>query len=140
MPPTFFVWAQADALTVPLQRAQIIKGTLINGEHHEQVYDVACSDGQAPDASTHRCTDNGAKVSLDDCSTQAGSGKAELKTLWQDPDYNADEQAFYYARVLENPTCRWSTWDAVKAGEKPRPDLQKVIQERAWSSPVWLRR
>jgi len=47
--------------------------------------------------------------------------------------------AFYYVRVLENPTCRWSTWDAIRAGVEPRPDIQATLQERAWSSPIWYR-
>ena len=55
----------------------------------------------------------------------------------EDPDFNPDHKAFYYVRVLENPTCRWSTWDALKSGEKPREDLPSTIQERAWSSPIW---
>ncbi len=57
-------------------------------------------------------------------------------TLWTDPTFNPQERSFYYARVLENPTCRWSTWDALRAGIQPRPDLSKTIQERAWSSPI----
>jgi hypothetical protein len=133
------VWAAADPEGTPLQRVQVIKGWLANGEHREQVFDVACSDGLKPDPATHRCPDNGARVSLEDCSISADSGSAALKTRWRDPDFDASAEAFYYVRVLENPTCRWSTWDAVRAGVEPRPDLPKTIQERAWSSPIWYR-
>ena len=68
----------------------------------------------------------------------AGVGAAELKTLWQDPNFTPGQEAFYYVRVLENPVCRWSTWDALREGVAPRSDLQATIQERAWSSPIWL--
>jgi len=135
--PTFLTWAIADPNTAKLQRVQIIKGWLENGEHQEQVYDVACSDGLSVDPQTHRCPDNGARVNLDDCSITAGVGAAELKTLWQDPSFTPGQEAFYYVRVIENPVCRWSTWDAIRAGEKPRSDLPATIQERAWSSPIW---
>ena len=136
--PSFIVWAARDANSAPLQRVQIIKGWLKDGEPHEQVFDVACSDGLTVDATTHRCPDNGARVNLSDCSFSADRGAAELKALWQDPEYDASQQAFYYARVLENPTCRWSTWDALRAGVEPRDNLDRVIQERAWSSPIWV--
>ena len=135
--PTFLTWAVADPNTANLQRVQIIKGWLESGEHQEQVFDVACSDGLSVDPQTHRCPDNGAQVNLDDCSRTANVGASELKTLWQDPDFTAGQEAFYYVRVLENPVCRWSTWDAIRAGEKPRSDLPATIQERAWSSPIW---
>lgn len=135
--PTFLTWAVADPNTAKLQRVQIIKGWLENGEHQERVYDVACSDGLSVDPETHRCPDNGAQVNLNDCSITAGVGASELKTLWQDPHFNPGQEAFYYVRVLENPTCRWTTWDAIRAGEKPRSDLPLTIQERAWSSPIW---
>ena len=103
---------------------------------NETVYDVACSDGLVVDAETHRCPDNGASVDLDICAISEGVGAAELRTIWSDPDFDAGERAFYYLRVLENPTCRWSTWDALRAGTSPRPDLPATIQERAWSSPI----
>jgi hypothetical protein len=120
-----------------LQRVQIIKGWLENGEHKERVYDVACSDGLSVDPDTNRCPDNGARVNLDDCSITADVGAGELKTLWQDPNFTPGQEAFYYARVLENPVCRWSTWDAIRAGQTPRSDLSSTLQERAWSSPIW---
>jgi hypothetical protein len=116
---------------------QIIKGWTVNGEHNEQVYDVACSDGGSVNPTTHRCPDNGAKVDINDCSISQGVGAGELKAAWTDPDFNPDHRAFYYVRALENPTCRWSTWDAIRAGVAPRPDLQTTIQERVWSSPIW---
>lgn len=137
--PKFIVWASGDPAGTPLQRLQVIKGYIKNGETAEQVYDVACSDGMSPDPQTHRCPDNGAKVNLADCSTTANVGDPEMLTLWEDPDYEANVDAFYYLRVLENPTCRWSTWDALKAAVEPRADLHKTLQERAWSSPIWVR-
>ncbi|MDC1400846.1 DUF3604 domain-containing protein [Gammaproteobacteria bacterium] len=137
--PQFLVWAQRDKLGAPLQRVQIIKGWVENasGTPKEQVYDVACSDGLTVDPITNRCPDNGARVNINDCSISNDVGAVELKTTWTDPDFDPTIKAFYYVRVLENPTCRWSTWDAVKAGVSPRPDLHKTIQERAWSSPIW---
>jgi hypothetical protein len=108
------------------------------GESHEFVYDVACSDGGAVDPTTQRCPDNGARVDLADCSISQGLGAGQLRTVWRDPDHHSEQRAFYYARVLENPTCRWSTWDALRAGIEPRSDLPSTIQERAWSSPIWI--
>ncbi|MEQ9450178.1 MAG: DUF3604 domain-containing protein [Pseudomonadales bacterium] len=137
--PVFLLWAVRDAQSAPLQRLQIIKGWLDNGETHEQVFDVACADELTVDPATHRCPDNGAKVNLADCAISADRGAAELKTLWQDPEFDGNQKAFYYARVLENPTCRWSTWDALRAGVPPREDVDPVIQERAWSSPIWVK-
>ena len=137
--PKFLVWAVRDPKSAALQRVQIIKGWIADGEPQERVYDVACSDGLRVDPSTHRCPDNGARVNLADCSITTEVGDAELKTQWTDPAFDAGQRAFYYVRVLENPTCRWSTWDAVRAGVEPRSDLKKTIQERAWSSPIWYK-
>ena len=135
--PRFLVWAISDPLGAPLQRAQIIKGWLEDGEHREKVFDVACSDGLSVDPITHRCPDNDATVNLDDCSISSDKGDSEIKTFWKDPEFRQDQDAFYYSRVLENPTCRWSTWDAMRDNESPRSDIPATIQERAWSSPIW---
>ena len=137
--PQFIVWAQRDKLGAPLQRVQIIKGWVENasGTPKEKVYDVACSDGLSVDPVTNRCPDNGARVNINNCSITSNVGAGELKTVWVDPEFDPSVKAFYYVRALENPTCRWSTWDAVKAGVAPRPDIHKTIQERAWSSPIW---
>ena len=137
--PQFLVWAQRDKLGAPLQRVQIIKGWVetASGTPKEKIYDVACSDGFAADPVTNRCPDNGARVNINDCSISNDVGAGELKTTWPDPDFDPAVKAFYYVRGLENPTCRWSTWDALKVGVKPRPDLHETIQERAWSSTIW---
>ena len=136
--PVFLASALSDPSSAPLQRLQIIKGWSDGESTFEAVYDVACAGGAAPDAETHRCPDNGARVDLSDCSIDESSGQASLSAAWSDPDFDPDQRAFYYARVLENPTCRWSTWDALRAGVAPRPDFPSTLQERAWSSPVWL--
>ena len=130
--PTFLVWAMADAQGTNLQRIQIIKGWLDNGESKEKVFDATCSDGLKVDKSSQRCPDNGAKVNLNDCSISKNKGSRELKTLWKDPEFLEDQEAFYYVRVLENPVCRWSTWDAIRSNQQPRSDVKSTIQERAW--------
>jgi hypothetical protein len=135
--PAFLVWAMRDAHSAPLQRVQIIKGWMEDGEPKEEVFDIACSDGLNPDPTTNRCADNGARVDAETCAISADVGAAEIKTLWWDPQFDPEQSAFYYTRVLENPTCRWSTWDALRAGVDPRPDLARTIQERSWSSPIW---
>ncbi len=137
--PGFFVWAMRDATTVPLDRLQVIKGWVSEGKPFEQVYDVACSNRASVDAATNRCPDNGATVDLATCAVSENRGAAELSTVWTDPDFQPGQRAFYYARVLENPKCRWSTWDAIRAGVAPDPELPATIQDRAWSSPIWAR-
>jgi hypothetical protein len=135
--PTFVVWALRDANSAPLQRVQIVKGWADGDVTKEAVFDVACSDGLKPDARTHRCPDNGAKVNLQDCSISQGKGAAELSTTWEDPDFHAKDSAFYYVRVLENPVCRYSQYDALKLGVAHPEGVSPTVQERAWSSPIW---
>ena len=135
--PSFFVWAVRDSYTAPLQRVQIIKGFVDSqGNLQEQVFDVACSDGGSPDPETYRCPDNNAKIDISNCAFSQDVGASELKTFWSDPTFEVDQRAFYYVRALENPTCRWSTWDAIRNNVEPRSDMPKTIQERVWSSPI----
>ena len=137
--PTFYAWAVRDPNTVGLQRLQVVKGWTVDGEHREAVVDIACSDGGTIDPETQRCSDNGATVDLATCDVSEDKGAAELAAVWQDPDFDPAQHAFYYVRVLENPKCRWSTWDAIRAGVPLRPDMHSTIQDRAWSSPIWVR-
>ena len=137
--PAFYAWAIRDPNTVGLQRLQIVKGWIEEGEHQEAVVDVACSDGGTVDPETRRCPDNGATVDLATCDVSEDNGAGELAAVWRDPDFDPAQHAFYYVRVLENPKCRWSTWDAIRAGVAPRPDMHATIQDRAWSSPIWYR-
>jgi hypothetical protein len=133
--PRFVVQALRDPGTPEapgslLQRIQIVKGWIENGEAHEQVLDVA---GQAA---------NGADVDLATCEAR-GPGAESLCAVWTDPAFDPAHPAFYYARVLENPTCRWSTWEclALPAESRPpacsNPEVPRTIQERAWTSPIW---
>ncbi len=135
--PSFYLWASKDPDTQTLQRIQVIKGWIENGERKEEVFDVACSDGGSVDPATNRCPDNGARVDIATCATTPDKGANELSATWTDPNFDASQYAFYYARVLENPKCRWSTWDAIRAGTAPNPDMHATIQDRAWSSPIW---
>ena len=134
--PAFLLMASADTESAPLQRLQIIKGWVDADGTHEVVIDVACAGGAPVNPETSRCADNGAKVDISDCSINEETGAGQLAALWRDPEFKAAQRAFYYARAIENPTCRWSTWDANRAGIAPRPDLPTTIQERAWSSPI----
>lgn len=137
--PQFYVWAMRDPIDAPLQRMQMIKGWIDNdGQTHEAVFDIACADGLTTDPETGQCPDSGASVDLQTCQYSTQLGSNELKVLWSDPEYNPEQAAFYYVRVLMNPTCRWSTYDAIRLGRMPDPRVPATLQERAWSSPIWL--
>ncbi len=133
--PDLFVWALRDPESAALQRLQVVKGWRDGNQTFERVYDVACASGSV-DPDTHRCPDSPATVDLGTCA-YSDHGAGELRTLWHDPDFEPDQRAFYYARVLEEPTCRWSTWEANRAGVAPPAQVPATIQERAWSSPIW---
>ncbi|WP_428410396.1 DUF3604 domain-containing protein [Hyphococcus sp.] len=137
--PQFAVIAMRDVHSAPLQRIQIVKGWRDEtGKSFEKVFDVACADGGAVGPATQRCPDNGATVDLQTCAFSQDKGDAEIKGVWTDPEFDPAQSAFYYARVLENPTCRWSTWDAIRTNVEPNPKLSKTIQERAYTSPIWF--
>ena len=136
--PNFLIWAIRDAKRAPLDRVQIIKGWVLpSGKPYEQIFDIGCSGNNKPDPISHRCPETKAKVDLKTCKISKNIGSDEIKAIWSDPEFDPSLKAFYYVRVLENPTCRWSTWDAIRAGSSPRPGLKTTIQERAWSSPIW---
>ena len=116
---------------MPLQQLQVIKGWYDdNGDHQQRVITVA---GDA---------NNGATVNLDTCAPQ-GEGFAQLCSVWQDPEFDAEQRAGYYLRAVENPSCRYSAWQCLELPESERPadcdsaQVPKLIQERAWSSPIW---
>ena len=136
--PHFVAWATKDPNSANLQKIQIVKGWAEGGQTHEKVYDIVCSDGLKPDSKTQRCADNDATVNLTDCSYSNDKGATELSASWTDPDFESADRTFYYVRVLENPTCRWSTYDAHRANVALPDDVPPVIQERAWSSPIWF--
>ena len=123
----------------PLQRVQIVKGWIdAEGEAHEEVRDVVCSDGLEVDAGTGRGADNGAGVELTTGRITSGQGAGELMAAWKAPNFDGSTDAFYYVRVIQNATCGWSTYDAIRLGEDPDPSVPATICERAWSSPIWI--
>ncbi|MBV9269351.1 MAG: DUF3604 domain-containing protein, partial [Acidobacteriaceae bacterium] len=136
-PPRLLAWAVQDPDGPSLQKLQIIKGWTRNGQAFEAVYDIACSGGAKPDPTSHRCPDNGATVDLHTCETAPAKGSAELASTWIDPTFDVGERSFYYVRVIANPSCRWTTYDAIAAGQEPPKTVPATVQERAWSSPVW---
>ncbi|MCP4004309.1 MAG: DUF3604 domain-containing protein [bacterium] len=137
--PTFYVAAQGDWMSAPLQRVQIIKGWIdAQGKTHEKVRDIACTDGLEVDPATLRCPDNGASVDLISCKPTGNAGAMQLMKAWKDPDFDPAQDAFYYVRVLQNPTCRWSTYDALRLSREPDPRVPATLRERVWSSPIWI--
>jgi hypothetical protein len=137
--PEFVVIAMRDIHSAPLQRIQMIKGWVdASGQSFEKIFDVACSDRGQVDGATQRCPDNGATVDPKTCEISQNKGAGQLQSVWIDPDFDPRQHAFYYARVIENPTCRWSTWDAIRADVAPNPKLPLTIQERAHTSPIWF--
>lgn len=133
-PPQFLAWAARDVNSAPLERLQMIKVWVEENSPQEQVIDIACAEGVPLQG---RCDDQGLSIDISDC-TRSGIGASELKTVWADPDYKAGEKAAYYLRVLEAPKCRWSTWDAVRRGSPPNPSMKTTVQDRAWSSAIWV--
>ncbi len=138
-PPSFVVSAVKDPTSAKLDRIQIIKGWSRNGQTFEKIYDVAWAGARKPDPTTGKVPPIGSTVDLAKGTYTNTIGDAELKTVWTDPDFDPSLDAFYYARVLEIPTPRWSTVQAAKLGRTPPsgPGFTPVIQERAWTSPIW---
>jgi hypothetical protein len=137
--PTFLVGAMKDALSGNLDRIQIVKGWVDKaGKPHEKIYDVAWGnadrrkpgkDGKVPPV--------GDTVDVATATWTDTIGDPELAGVWKDPDFDPSVRAFYYARVIEIPTPRWTAYDQVRFGIKMSPDVPMKHQERAWTSPVW---
>jgi len=135
---SLFVWAVKDPDNAPLAKVQVIKGWIENGERQEIVHDIACG-GSELDPHTGKCAPNGASVDMTDCRWTDEGDASELKVRWTDPDYDVREDAFYYVRVVQNPTCRWTTYDSLRLGRKPPDDVPAVVTEMAWGSPIWVK-
>ncbi|HBZ49094.1 MAG TPA: hypothetical protein DEO43_02110, partial [Halieaceae bacterium] len=127
--PRFWVWAIQDPDGPPLDRIQIVKGWVENGEKRQRVRDVVCSNGRLPGASG-KCRRTTADVNLKTCERTGKEGASELQVTFSDPDFSAEQSAFYYARVLENPSCRWTTRFANSADRDLPDDLPATVQER----------
>jgi hypothetical protein len=135
--PSFVVWAVKDPTSGNLDRIQIIKGWTKNGQSFEKIFDVVWAGDRKPDKWTGRVPAIKSTVDIANATYTNDEGSTELKTVWSDPEFDPSLHAFYYARVLEIPTPRWSLIQAVKAGVPP-PDMVPLTgQERAWSSPIW---
>ena len=136
--PAFLVHAARDPQGANLDRVQLVKGWLAaDGSLHERIWDVAVSDGRRILASGRVERPVGSTVDVDAASYSNTIGAPELLAYWKDPDFNADLPAFYYVRVLEIPTPRWTAYDRAYFGTDMDPAVPLVHQERAYSSPVW---
>jgi len=127
--PEFRILAQKDPLEAPLHKVQLIKGWTNNGVALERVLDLYCSES---------CTDEIFKVNLETCEIDQNQGEEEITVSWTDETYKPEQNAFYYVRVLQVPTCRWSTYDSLALGIQPPEDFPTTISEMAWSSPIWI--
>ncbi len=136
--PRFAIWALKDPESGNLDRIQIVKGWFERGYAFEKVYDVVWSeadkrkvgaDGKVPPV--------GNTVDIKNATYKNSIGDTQLSAVWTDPDFDPTHHAVYYARVIEIPTPRWTTFDAKALGIDPPKDVDPTLQERAWSSPIW---
>jgi hypothetical protein len=137
--PTFLVAALKDPIGANLDRIQIVKGWLdAKGEVHETVHDVVWGDAdkRKPDAKG-KLQPVGSTVDVENATWTNTIGAPELIAVWKDPAFDRSQRAFYYARVIEIPTPRWTAYDAKRFGVKPLPGTTMTLQERAYTSPIW---
>lgn len=136
--PSFLVAALKDPIGANLDRIQVIKGWVgKDGKTKERVYDVAVSDGRKIDADGRTKTPVGNTVDVANATWTNTIGTGEMITVWKDPDFDPALRAFYYVRVIEIPTPRWTAYDAKYYGTKPLPGTPMVVTERAYTSPIW---
>ncbi len=135
--PTFLVAALKDPIGANLDRIQVVKGWLdAKGELQEKVYDVVWGGDRKPGADG-KLPSVGSTVDVANASWTNTIGAPELITVWKDPQFDAGERAFYYARVIEIPTPRWTAYDAQRYGVQPLPGTRMTVTERAYTSPIW---
>jgi hypothetical protein len=135
--PTFMAYALRDPIGANLDRVQIVKGWVdADGETRERVYDVAWSDNRTPRADGS-LPPVGNTVDIANANWTNTIGASELGAVWTDPDFDPDQRAFYYVRVLEIPTPRWIVYDAFRYGVEIPEGAQTIHQERAYTSPIW---
>ncbi|HEY6342558.1 MAG TPA: DUF3604 domain-containing protein [Bryobacteraceae bacterium] len=135
--PTFMVWAVKDPTSGNLDRIQIVKGWSKCGQSFEKVIDVAWAGDRKPDKFTGVVPPIGNTVDVVNATYTNTIGAVELKAVWTDSDFDPTLHAFYYARVLEIPTPRWTTIQAKQLGIAPTDVAPATLQERAWGSPIW---
>jgi len=136
--PAFMVRALRDPDGANLDRVQVIKGWLDKkGKSHERIYDVAVSDGRKIGADGRAREAVGSTVEVAKATYTNTIGDALLSAHWRDPDFDPKQHAFYYVRVLEIPTPRWTTYDAVFFGIERPDNVPATIQDRAYTSPIW---
>ncbi|MBY3206509.1 DUF3604 domain-containing protein [Rhizobium laguerreae] len=135
--PSFLVAALRDPIGGNLDRYQIVKGWLDDkGEMHEQVYDVAWGGDRKPGADG-KVPSVGSTVDIENATWTNTIGAPELIAVWKDPSFDPKQKAFYYGRVIEIPTPRWTAYDAKRFGTKPLEGTQMTVIERAYTSPIW---
>jgi hypothetical protein len=137
--PTFLVVALKDPLYGNLDRLQMIKGWRDSeGNLHEKVYNIAWGDAEnRPMGADGKIPPVGSTVDIPNASWTNTIGDIQLSTVWEDPDFDPDERAFYYVRVLEIPTPRWTAYDAKRFNVTMDPEVPMTTQERAYTSPIW---
>lgn len=136
--PTFLVGALRDPIGANLDRIQVVKGWLDkSGELHEKIYEVVWSGDRKPDTRTGKLPAVGNTVDVAEATWVNTIGAPELITVWKDPDFDPSQRAFYYARVLEIPTPRWTAYDAKRFDIKMDAKIPMTTQERAYTSPIW---
>jgi hypothetical protein len=137
--PTFLVAALKDPIGANLDRIQVIKGwATADGKTQEKVYDVAWSDAaKRKPGADGKLPPVGSTVDVANATWTNTIGDPELIAVWKDPAFDPKQRAFYYVRVLEIPTPRWTAYDAKRFGVKPLPGTSMTLQERAYTSPIW---
>jgi hypothetical protein len=137
--PTFLVGALKDPIGANLDRYQIVKGWVTkDGKLEEKVYDVAWADSERrKPGGDGKLPSVGDTVDVANATWTNTIGAPELATVWTDPDFDPTQPAFYYGRVIEIPTPRWTAYDAKRFGTKPLPGTPMTVTERAYTSPIW---